>query len=282
MQKKISKIVGVIFFIIITLSIFNYSLFHSLDLSNFKKITSIFSLNNNFYEYKYKKSDLKKEKNKINNLKLKDKTVFTITIFDKDINNTNIDVYTKNHHLLESYNSEKCIIKSKNKCTYIVDYFNINNIIIKNNSTKKITINSKSDIAKIKKEIIMKLFLSIIFVIAIIRITKYLNKMKIDKKILKKFKNTSINKIFIICASVIGITFSILYPLYQIPDELTHINMIYSERNLNINFINVNQNYGATEDIATHPEKTINYNKYFDLSKKIDYGFKFKIPSITI
>lgn len=97
-----------------------------------------------------------------------------------------------------------------------------------------------------------------------------------------KKKNININRCFVIIASVIGIAFSILYPLYQIPDELTHIDMIYSERNLNIKFLEVNQGFSGTENIARHPKKTVNINKYFDLSKKIDYGFKFKIPKVLL
>lgn len=33
--------------------------------------------------------------------------------------------------------------------------------------------------------------------------------------------------IFLSLSLLIGIIFSILFPLYQVPDELTHINMMY-------------------------------------------------------
>ena len=97
-----------------------------------------------------------------------------------------------------------------------------------------------------------------------------------------KIKNFAINKVFIIIASIIGISFSILYPLYQIPDELTHIDMIYSERNLNIKFLDVNEGFSGTENIARHPKKTVNINKYFDLTKNIDYGIKLKVPKLLL
>jgi len=154
--------------------------------------------------------------------------------------------------------------------------------MIKNSSTKKIIINSKSDINIAKKHIVKTLFICIVFNLVVVYMTKYFYKIEIDKKFKKNFKKITINKAFVICASIIGITFSILYPLYQIPDELTHINMIYSERNLKINFVDINHGYGKTEKIMTNPNEIVKYDKYFDLSKKIDYGFKFKIPSITV
>lgn len=99
---------------------------------------------------------------------------------------------------------------------------------------------------------------------------------------MKKNKNIKINILFIIISSIIGITFSILFPLYQVPDELTHIDMIYEERNLNYNFLDVNDEYTGTENIIKNPDNRVQTSKYFDFNKKIDLDFEFKLPKLTI
>lgn len=99
---------------------------------------------------------------------------------------------------------------------------------------------------------------------------------------MSKIKALNINILFIVIASIIGTTFSILFPLYQTPDELTHINMIYDERNLNINFHDVNDEYTGSNNLIKNENKKVEKENYFDLNKKIHVSQKFKIPKITI
>lgn len=99
---------------------------------------------------------------------------------------------------------------------------------------------------------------------------------------MKKNKNIKINILFIIISFIIGVTFSILFPLYQVPDELTHIDMIYEERNLNYNFLDVNDEYTGTENIIKKSDNRVQTSKYFDFNKKIDLDFEFKLPKLTI
>ena len=84
---------------------------------------------------------------------------------------------------------------------------------------------------------------------------------------MNKIKNIDINKLFIIIASILGITFSILFPLYQTPDELTHIDMIYGERNIKASFLEINEGYSGTENIMNNENQKVNLKEYFDFTK---------------
>lgn len=99
---------------------------------------------------------------------------------------------------------------------------------------------------------------------------------------MNKIKNIDINKLFIIIASILGITFSILFPLYQTPDELTHIDMIYEERNIKASFLEINEGYSGTENIMNNENQKVNLKEYFDFTKKINLKTSFVLPKITI
>lgn len=124
--------------------------------------------------------------------------------------------------------------------------------------------------------------ISIILIILFILINNIIYKNNIDSKIIKKFKNVTINKVFICISIIIGITFSFCFPLTQIPDEITHINMIYEERNLDIKFSDIDDGYSGYEDLSENDHNKVNKNEYFDLSKKIDTGLRLSIPKLTI
>lgn len=76
---------------------------------------------------------------------------------------------------------------------------------------------------------------------------------------------------FIMLSLIFGITFSILIPLYQVPDEETHLNYIYSYlENDDSDFIEETDYYGDTSRIVKNYEEKVNKSNYFDLSKKIN------------
>lgn len=92
----------------------------------------------------------------------------------------------------------------------------------------------------------------------------------------------SIYKFFVIVATIFGITFSILMPLYQVPDELTHINLTYSEMNMKIDFQKSFSKTTSAEGVATNSKKKMDVSKYFNLSNTIKIKNQFHIPSINI
>ena len=83
-------------------------------------------------------------------------------------------------------------------------------------------------------------------------------------------KKKKIYLIFIILSLVFGIMFSILIPLYQVPDEETHINSIYSFLGEEKNFLSETEYYGDTSRITNNYQEKVNLEKYFDFSKKIN------------
>lgn len=83
-------------------------------------------------------------------------------------------------------------------------------------------------------------------------------------------KRNKLYLIFTLLSLILGIIFSIIIPLFQIPDEETHFNYIYSYFDDDINFCEKINNYGDTERIIYNSDEKVNVDKYFDLSKKID------------
>lgn len=124
--------------------------------------------------------------------------------------------------------------------------------------------------------------ISAILITLFVFINNIIYKNDVDSKIINKFKNVTINKVFICISAIIGVTFSFCFPLTQIPDEITHINMIYEERNLDIKFSDIDDGYSGYESLSKNDHNKVNKNKYFDLSKKVDIGLKLSIPNLTI
>ena len=104
----------------------------------------------------------------------------------------------------------------------------------------------------------------------------------IEKKLTGSLKRIGINKLFIVVGLVIGIISSILVPLHEIPDELTHINFSYDERGLDIEFSDVNSGYMGSKNIIVNNRNKVKKGTYFDMTKKITVDNKFGIPKVTI
>lgn len=122
------------------------------------------------------------------------------------------------------------------------------------------------------------IFFSIIVLFVIISLL--LSKLEIDEKIKKTFKYFNINIVFVILCLIFGLSSSLLFPFTQIPDEVTHINMTYDERNLDVKFFDVDSDFSGYENANDYG--LIDTDIYFDLSKKIDMNYRFSIPNIMI
>ena len=81
---------------------------------------------------------------------------------------------------------------------------------------------------------------------------------------------------------IIGLIFSILMPIYQVPDEPTHLQMIYDELNQNINIYEVYGDIHETFDLMGVEKPKINYKKYFDFSNRITERLELKVPQVTV
>ena len=142
---------------------------------------------------------------------------------------------------------------------------------------KQVTINNTKDIKYIKNQILMKNIFAIAAIGLIFALLYILKSLKKYDKIGK----LDIPKSFFILCITFGILFSLLFPLYQIPDELTHINMIYDELNSNITYQDIENGYGDTSRIVHDSSQKVNINKYFKFNNKFTLG-KINIPEIKL
>ncbi len=97
-----------------------------------------------------------------------------------------------------------------------------------------------------------------------------------------KINDDKLPKIFFIMSLVIGIIFSILFPLYQVPDELAHINMMYSELGMDVDFYEETNYFGDTARIISNYDEKVKFSSYFDFDKKLIISDNYSIPKITI
>lgn len=271
---KIKQYIKFILIIIFILIFWYFSLYRKYDNRNVKNVFGLFSLRNNF-------DSSKDYLNKNGEIKI-DEELISITINSKTISKLVIELYNEKDNSLYTLNYDDCILKNGNTCTYLIEEYKVGKIKIDNYTNKLISINNKKNIKQVKDYIINKLIISFLVTFLIIILFRLSNKYSIDEKIKQKFKKITINKSFIIVASIIGIVTSILIPLYQVPDEQTHINMIYDERNIKYEFQNSISSVTGAEGILTNSDKTVNTSKYFNLNNKIKIKKILNIPKISL
>ena len=305
MKNKFTKIIIYIILLIIVFMVsFNYILFKNFNLNNILNVNKgNYTQYNISYDKLIKNESIKfSEPNILNivscdykvnvnnlNLKIKD---FSIETNDNNIN-YKIVLYTKNGKKIVKYSNDFIKISKKTKSVYVND--EIKKIKIdaqyeiydrKYSPSKnakiirvgKININSQKNRNLINKiSLIKSLFVTIIFIL-IMLILKFISKIKDNK-----LNNINIYKSFLFFSIFFGIIFSILMPLYQTPDELTHINMIYQELNYkNIDLSDNFRNYADMSNVVRNVKRKVNVDKYFDLSKRINIKPQLHIPKISI
>lgn len=95
---------------------------------------------------------------------------------------------------------------------------------------------------------------------------------------MKKLKKiNTIYTYFIILSLVFGISYSIIIPLFQVPDEAYHINSIYSVFN-NEDGYNVEKSKASenVKNITNNTEIKINRKNYFNFDEKLGKSWKIK------
>jgi len=95
-------------------------------------------------------------------------------------------------------------------------------------------------------------------------------------------KGKNIYKIFIVLSLMLGMIFSILIPLYQVPDEVTHLNLLYSNLGNDIYFTDYTNNYGDTTRIIGNYDEKINLDEYFSFDEKLNIIDKIKKIDIHV
>lgn len=237
----------------------------------------------NVLDYYYKKIDLKLP---INNYDLLTLNIDTSNKIEEI--NLIVKVTADNHEYIYTYNN---FLKVKNNNLLVINKKNVSDIEI--SATREIfndydeiagikmdeiKVNNSEDYHLIINTLINKNILLLLFV-AVILIT-----IVILKK-LKKYDKTPSEKIakkFLYLSIAFGIVFSILIPLYQIPDELTHINMIFDELNIDADFNKVVNEYGDTLRIMHQYDEKVNLESYLDFKKGVRIKEEMTIPKISI
>src|SRR5574344_1882031 len=97
---------------------------------------------------------------------------------------------------------------------------------------------------------------------------------------MKKYLNSYL--LFFITYLFVGLIFAFLMPTYQVPDEQSHISMIYEELNQNINSHEIYKDFDDTIRITYNKDQKVNKSEYFRFEKKLNNNLKLKIPSIRI
>ena len=227
-------------------------------------------------------------------LEIKDLNINTLKVISintdgfLDLLGFSVDIFSGKD--VYSYDVDDFFIRNTDKAVLIVNHGNVEKIVIKaikenyvnidagNVVINRIDINNKKDFDDLKKELLYKNFSLLVFIFGICFVFFVLLKTKSAKYI----SSEKVPHIFLIISVCCGMIFSCLFPLYQIPDELTHINMLYSELGMDINFNDEIHQYGDTLRIVHDSGEKVNKEKYFDFSKKLSIKNNYSVPKITI
>ena len=95
-------------------------------------------------------------------------------------------------------------------------------------------------------------------------------------------RKPSKEKQFLITALAIGAVFAVLLPIYQIPDEGTHISIIYDELNWNFNYFDNIGDFPNTLQLIQNPQQKVDLGSYFNMSANLPIPHNFALPSVQI
>ena len=185
-------------------------------------------------------------------------------------------------------NCEKLILVScnfANDVEIISVYDSYGGAILENDQIvhiESIKINDESDISVLKKELLIDFIKSIAICAIGCIVVLLLVKSTADKKIFKDKFN--ISKVFLFTTLIVGLIFSFLIPVYQVPDEQTHIEMMYQELNWDVDIKTQSEisDFADTLRIIRNYDQKINMSTYFNNSIKSPLPDEFSLPSMQI
>ncbi len=307
MNKKVIKVIMLVIIVMFSsLITINYNTYKTVEI---EKIFDIMLFNNKNYSSKIIDNDVIKSNEKIDAgqensigistnsylLELNDDYDYISTISIKTNDKSKIDTFIltlySNNNLLE-YSSDDYIISINGEKIFVINESNIDKVSIsstteefdneektgKTISIEQIEINDNKDIKEAKKTILTKSIIS--FLIIILIIIFYYILIKFKKK--DKAPSDKLPKVYFIVSVIVGSIFSVLFPLYQIPDEMTHINMMYSEMNMDVDFYSETNNFGDTLRIMHNYHEKVDIEEYFDFSQKLSIKESYGFPKISL
>lgn len=315
MKNKINKkiiIISLFIFLVFIYILLNFSVYKLNNLKNYVNQPIIF--NNNEYE----KNEITTEEIESNaKVNISDANGADIIVYSYklDINNIPSNIFSISIDLNETINKNTKfnlnIISHNESVSYtIADDLDPNDekilLLINENNIEKITIdgsfekhpsstnineevisidnidiNNEEDIHYAKTYSLKFSTIVILILVSIIVVMYWFKKISFDKKILTLFKNLDISKVFLIIGIIFGITFSVLFPLFQIPDEAAHINYTLDEIGAEVSFEEMTNGFGDTSRIIRNYDEKVDIDKYFNLNQDLK-EFKLSVPSVKI
>lgn len=88
--------------------------------------------------------------------------------------------------------------------------------------------------------------------------------------------------VFPIIVLIVTFVFSLLFPMYQVPDELKHIQMTYEELGQDFEVYETYCKYFDVIRIAGNPNELVNYGAYFNFDIKATSELKLTFPKLTL
>ena len=313
MSKWMNRFLFGLLFILSFFLVFNYFVFKNINILNTLNLSKMFSNKNVYSDTTYKR-DYITENEKINstqengmgvtvytyNLELENlpQDIQTLSLtFEENVDETNqISLSVIDDVKSYTYGEDSVYIKDNNDWVFIINRHDIDKITVNSVYERfstdtilndelivldSININRKIDKDKVYDSLLSKVLLSLSVTICGLVTIYLIIKTDIDKKIFRK--KIKIEKVFLILSLSIGTLFSVMFPLFQIPDELTHINMIYEEIGFDTKFNEAypKLSYESNLIIRNYGEK-VNTNDYFDYSEKLALPNKISFPSVTV
>lgn len=149
-------------------------------------------------------------------------------------------------------------------------------------SISSVKVNDLHDILSLRRQFWFDLIKSLIVTVIIWLILLFFIKSKADEKIFKD--RFCIEKAFLITALAVGFVFACLIPVYQVPDEQTHLNLIYEELNWNIDIKSRNDisDFADTLRIIRNYDQKVNLLTYFNMQATAPLPTELSLPSIKI
>lgn len=305
-KKKFKTIILMIMIIFFFLIGINYNTYKTINL---EKIFNIMLLDNNNYSDNIIDKNTIEENEKIEvgeensigistnkySLELDEDYDYISTISikaDDNLEENNFLLTLYSGDVSFSYSIDDFITNNNDETIFVINESNIDKISInsvteefdneakegKTISIEQIEINDIKDIQEAKKTILIKSIFLIIIIILLFILYFILKKLKKYDKV----PNDRLPTIFFVTSMIVGTIFSILFPLYQIPDEMTHINMMYSEMNMEVDFYNETDCFGDTLRIMHNYDEKVNVDKYFSFGQKLLVNDDYGMPKISL
>lgn len=195
---------------------------------------------------------------------------------------------------LHNYGVKDAVLREGNEILFIINKANVSRMTVsctldvyadsaqQNDFFEivEISVNTPAQSGAISSEYLRKAIIAFIvtsLIITLLAITVFSN---VDDRL--KRMPLPIEKRFLIAAFVMGLLFAVLLPVYQIPDESTHVTLMYKELNWNFDVHNDVGDFSDTLRILRNPDQKVNLQTYFNYSATLPVPQHLAVPSVQI